>query len=281
MSSEETPILNADDNQEEKITLTAKKGCCSANTLLVISIIIPLIMTIFVFAITGQIILFFPGIILVLAILACCIDTGSEVTVNKKNGILKFQRIKPCLCGRKNPRLFDLNQIQKINLYSLGEILGSGGQSKGQSYKCFITYKSGVLEDVSNYFTGYNGYSVESTADFENMIRKYVPLENTMPLNFQQGGDNSSILPVYSNNITPDHNPNTPPVYNYNMVNDNNSGMAQGIPQNNNQQGYNTNDNINVNTNQNNNAQQTLSTENEVNKPGKENENYGAPGLQQ
>ena len=289
MSSEETPILNVDGIQEEKIKLPARK----AGYVGIISLIFGFLNIIVLIAI---LLFFSPGMdsyhffVPVISIVGglyciCCWNNGSEVTINKKNCTLKFQRVKYCCCCRETPRFFDLNQIQKINIFSLGEIFDCCKRSRGQNYKCLIIYKNGTLDDISYYFTDFNGLSVVSTADFENMIRKYLPVDNTIPVNYQQVDQSyiSNILPVNNNNMVPGYNPNISPVNNNYIANGYNSGMNQGIPQNYNQQGYNTNGNINVNnnTNQYSNIQPVLPTENEINKPETGNDNYGAPNLPQ
>ena len=287
MSSQETPILNVDGIKEEKIKLSAARVGCLQIFLILLWFLIALGVTVFLFLCVSVIGFLFSGGLFVAGLYyICCMNYGSEVTINKKDNILKFQRIKCCCCCREAPRLFDLNQIQKINIFSLGEIYGYRMESKGQNYRCFIIYKNGTLDDISYYFTGFNGFSVVSIADFENMLRKYLPVDNTIPPNFQQEVQSyiPNIPPVNNNNMVPGYIPNIPSVNNNNMANGYNSGMTQGTPQNYNQQGYNTNCNINVNnnnTNQYSNTEPILPTEDEVNKPGTGNDNYGAPSLPQ
>ena len=283
----ETPILNVDDAQEEKIIIARGNNQNNVPAFFSLVCLIFILVGFGGFAISSLISgedFYLPiGISVITCIFICticsCIDDGREVIVNKKNGILKLQW-KKCCCWQGKPRIFDLNQIQKINIRLKGTIWNYDKRDKLKDYNCVIIYKNGTSEDVSNYFR-----NLVLTTDFENKLRKYIPVENTMPGindNFQQGfpGYNPNILPV-NNNTVPVYNPNIPPVYNYNMVNGYNSGMAQGIPQNYNQQGYTTTGNIYTNTNQNSNNQQILPKEDEINKPGTENEKYGAPGLPQ
>ena len=251
MSSVETPILTSDGiPEEEKIILKPEHRNWPALIFIIFWCMCALGMTVFVAIILPEICCV-PALFIVFGVSMIGIfENGSEVTINNKNHTLRLEKKKLCnCCCKKAPRIIDLNQIQKINIYSISNI---GNMGPNLSY--ILTYKNGTVEDISNYFIG---CSQESLVDCQNLLKKYLPVENIinqMSSDFPQG--------------FPGYNPN----------------MIQGTPQYYNQQNYNTNGNINVNNNvagnnENNNVQQNLPIDEVANKPESNTENYGPPEL--
>ena len=193
-------------------------------------------------------------------IVICIIEDGTILRINNINHTLILQKKRICnFCFKKKPRIIYLNQIAKISIFNSFKILRRYGLSRN----LIITFQNGITEDISNYFKDCNE---QSFVKLQNLLRKYLPIENIMP---QAMGTYPQNVPIYN-----PYNANINPGYNINMVQnlaiiDNN--MVQGMPQNYNEQGYNASGNVYNNNvaicNQSDNIQQNLSIGDGVNKP--------------
>ena len=203
-----------------------------------------------------------PGFFVIIGIITIClIEDGTIIRINNINRTLILQKKRNYnFCLKKKPRVIDLNQIAKISIFNSFKILGRFGLSRN----LVITFQNGITEDISKYF---KYCSEQSFVNLQNLLRKYLPIENIMP---QAMGTYPQNVPIYN-----PYNANINPGYNINMVQNlaiiDNNCMAQGMPQNYNQQCYNASGNVYNNNvaicNQNDNSQQNLSIGDGVNKP--------------
>ena len=207
MSSVKTPIITADNSlDEEKIIL------CSTSKIIMkcvfgIFFTIWLIMSgngvLFIYKHFEMLQAIIPGIFCLIGvggiITSFFIPERIEVAINNINKTLKLQKI--CnRCCKKSPRIINLNQINKINIMS-SSVNNDGNVRTTTNF--IIVYENGTTENISNYFSGYSEHAL---ADLQNLLRKYLVVENTMPqmIGLQQ------VIP--SNNI---YNQNIPIQQNY------------------------------------------------------------------
>ena len=255
MSSSESTNLTVDFTPlEEKIILSPPaEAKCFPITFMIIWTILAVLMFIFVLCSFGPLCIF-PGIFVVIGIVRLYLfEKGTEVKINNSNRNLILQKKNICNCLINKPRIIDLNQVEKIRIINLINFRNSGLIN---NYS--IIYKNGTIENLSNYFAGCDE---QSLVNCQNLFRKYLTVENTMPqmmVNYPQK------IPVYNPNMFP------------NQQNGFYTDMVQEIPEN-----YYVNANIysnnNVNDiNQNNLIQQNLSIDDGISKPIIV-ENYGAP----
>ena len=235
MSFAETPILSPNNNlEEEKIRLFSCVSMVVKFFTFVFFTILTLILCLIIYYITYKQfnpIFIIPGIFFLIEtfiiVIFCYIPDGTVLTINNTNKSLKLQ--KTCNhCCKKPPKIIDLDQIEKINNYT-------------------IIYKNGIKEDISNYFQNFSEKSLE---DCQNLLRKYLVVENTRPQ-----------ITLYYPNMTP--------IYNNTVPNQQNAYYAitpQGLSQNYYQQNYNAN-NIMASNNQNIPTQQNLIVNDDISKP--------------
>ena len=199
MSSAETPILTTTDSSqpEEKLRISPQSKTGQGRLIFfIIWCVIAgniFITTVYFLGVIGiaSLPFFILGIVMI-----CKIENGGEMTINNINHTLSLRKRSLCdCCCKKSPRVIDLTQVDKIYIQSFNASLGGFG-SMG-TY--IITYKNGTTEDISQYFSGCNQ---QSSVDSQNLLRKYIKVENTNPqiaCNTQGIGYNPNVAPGYNN----------------------------------------------------------------------------------
>ena len=176
MSYIDTPILTADVNQEEeKIILSSTPRLIIKSVCSIFFIFCTIVIGIICYNAhypNGKNYIFLIIFLIIgvaITVFICFIADGVEVIINNKNRTLKLQKFSNC-CFKKKPKIIDLNKAEKINIMH--------SDSNKIFNKYLIIYKNGETEDLSNYF---NGYSDRYLLDCQNLLKKYLPVENAMP----------------------------------------------------------------------------------------------------